>query len=521
MNGRRSISMRKGYLLTALAAAVLLAASSGTAYAQSIGFDRTAATLVEHASPDMDTATPLAVSINISGLTTEGDMANAKNGLGDITFEHDLDFGPDGVVGGNDNLEAGNRRVWLVVDSRASDGNAIRGDSVNFEETDFIMDGDLVALDSGDPIHYNGNGAIELKLIDPAGDANWKDDKGSMSLRPQTLGVSANPGSVRVTVSDIDPTPTVAWDPSSLTLLERSSAVDPIGINVVAGKAADPADDPEALSAVAGNIEFTISPAAAVLHDLQTGNPMDCDPDSEDDVLFIDFTNVENATRVGAAMGTLQTTGTVGNHVAGSTTTRAMLTVTACGDMAGYKDDQITLSFVASSLMSDDGTINSGSNLVITVDSNEEVPTVSFATTSILVDEGDTEAVVLISEGMATAGEVGMANVMVGGYGMISLWQDGTMLEENADGSYTVEFTGANARLTISADSDRALEDGMQSTATVTLVSANGANIGADDTLTVTINGSTAVAALPLVGQLLLALFLMAGGARLYRRRQG
>ena len=30
--------MRKGYLLTALAAAVLLAASSGTAYAQSIGF---------------------------------------------------------------------------------------------------------------------------------------------------------------------------------------------------------------------------------------------------------------------------------------------------------------------------------------------------------------------------------------------------------------------------------------------------------------------------------------------------
>ena len=33
--------------------------------------------------------------------------------------------------------------------------------------------------------------------------------------------------------------------------------------------------------------------------------------------------------------------------------------------------------------------------------------------------------------------------------------------------------------------------------------------------------GSTAVAALPLLGQLLLALFLMAGGARLYRRRNG
>ena len=37
----------------------------------------------------------------------------------------------------------------------------------------------------------------------------------------------------------------------------------------------------------------------------------------------------------------------------------------------------------------------------------------------------------------------------------------------------------------------------------------------------VDVRGSTAVPALPLVGQLLLALFLMAGGARLYRRRQG
>ena len=37
MNGVRSISMRKGYLLTALFAAVLLAASSGTAWAQQLG----------------------------------------------------------------------------------------------------------------------------------------------------------------------------------------------------------------------------------------------------------------------------------------------------------------------------------------------------------------------------------------------------------------------------------------------------------------------------------------------------
>ena len=61
----------------------------------------------------------------------------------------------------------------------------------------------------------------------------------------------------------------------------------------------------------------------------------------------------------------------------------------------------------------------------------------------------------------------------------------------------------------------------MTSSATLTIEEANGAIIGGRDSLTVTVSGSTAVAALPLLGQLLLALFLMAGGARLYRRRNG
>ena len=61
----------------------------------------------------------------------------------------------------------------------------------------------------------------------------------------------------------------------------------------------------------------------------------------------------------------------------------------------------------------------------------------------------------------------------------------------------------------------------MTSSATLTIESANGADIGDRDSVTVTVTGSTAVAALPLLGQLLLALFLMAGGARLYRRRNG
>ena len=64
--------MRKGYLLTALAAAVLLAASSGTAYAQSIGFQRDfeAASLMERRAPGMGTSNPITILplSNVSGL---------------------------------------------------------------------------------------------------------------------------------------------------------------------------------------------------------------------------------------------------------------------------------------------------------------------------------------------------------------------------------------------------------------------------------------------------------------------
>ena len=74
--------------------------------------------------------------------------------------------------------------------------------------------------------------------------------------------------------------------------------------------------------------------------------------------------------------------------------------------------------------------------------------------------------------------------------------------------------------MTIRADADGSLANGQTKTATVTLVDAAGADIGDRDSLTVTVRGSTAVPALPLVAQLLLALFLMASSARLYRRRQ-
>ena len=76
MNGARSIFMRKGYWLTALAAIVLLAASPGTAY----GAERRVRGNEFHDDGGRiprcnGTPAPITIDINVSGLTapSEGD----------------------------------------------------------------------------------------------------------------------------------------------------------------------------------------------------------------------------------------------------------------------------------------------------------------------------------------------------------------------------------------------------------------------------------------------------------------
>ena len=107
---------------------------------------------------------------------------------------------------------------------------------------------------------------------------------------------------------------------------------------------------------------------------------------------------------------------------------------------------------------------------------------------------------------------------------MVSLMQDGEMLEE-MDGHVYVDLGGSNtARLTAMSHSDPDLMDGDMAFKAWKLMDGRYGRRQHRRRLLVQgrcRHGSTAVPALPLLGQLLLALFLMAGGARLYRRRQG
>ena len=201
------------------------------------------------------------------------------------------------------------------------------------------------------------------------------------------------------------------------------------------------------------------------------------------------------------------------------------MTIRAC-NVSGFRDPSVTLTILQNSLVEPAnarvrGDITIGSPLMVTVDSDEMAPTLSFSPTDVTIDEGGSTSTRLISDG-TNATEVGMLKLMVEGDAMVSLMHEDSMLEE-MDGYVYVDMGMSNSvRLTAMSHSDPDLMDGDMAYKAWKLVEGSSdAMIGDDYWFRVDVRGSTAVPALPLVGQLLLALFLMAGGARLYRRRQG
>ena len=497
MNGARSTFMRKGYLLTALAAAVLLAASPGIASAQSVSFATSSGSLPEGATGATNTPAPLHIYVNISGIVDDpatedvDESTTSTDGAGAITIEHNLD---GTTLTGTDPTAADARRVWQRTG------------------------GNLVAIESTvTNLAYRGNGRLELVIIDPADgtDGNWLDEKYTLKLASASAGVSDG-GVFNLTIVDDEVAPVAKFkhvNAPSISLQEASTTTVNVGIDAGTRTAAQ-----QGVMTAAPALMAMVSPADAKIGDCGTdaGNFLD---------IAADGTNVSVSMQGTFSLGT----GTLVTGQAGvtdnTTATYPALTVEACSDMANFRDMQVELSFVARSLGAGtngaDGMVANGGAVTITVDSNEATPTVSFATSSIDIDEGGTNTVAILADG-ELGPEVGSVMVSKSGDATLSLWQGDDMLEAGMDGMYEVDLMGsANTILTISADSDRDLEDGMTSMATLTIESANGANIGDGDSVMVTVMGSTAVPALPLVGQLLLALFLMAGGTRLYRRRQG
>ena len=452
MNGARSTYMRKGYLLTALAAAVLLAASSGTAYAQSVGFVGSSGTVAENATDVSTTPDLLEVRVRISGVPAGGDeRATAITALGDISIREipeDLVIAPS---------------AGTLTD-------------LNFDRDDEVV----------------------LTITPPsAGDNNWKDEKYTLKL-VSTMNVETG-GVFTVTVDDDEVQPTASFTRTNIQLTENSSTMVGVKVGVGRGQTA-PTDALGALTDGAADlIQILVTPADAF--------------DADDGVATI-----EGAMAVDMMPGVY----TVGNIADAADGTPTELTIMANADMAGFQHPEITLAFVAKSLMGRDaGDIIAGASAVISIQSDEPTPTVSFSPTDVTIDEGGSVDSVLIAEG-AHGSEVGMVTLSVEGDAMVGLYQGMDKLEANAAGNIVVDLGDSNsARLTANSYSDPDLMDGDTKFIAWKITDADGANIGDDYWFRVDVMGSTAVPALPLLGQLLLALFLMAGGARLYRRRQG
>ena len=90
-------------------------------------------------------------------------------------------------------------------------------------------------LPTGGEIHYDNNGVIRLVIIDPDGDGNWMDNSFIMDIESDELGISASPGSYKVTVVDTSVQPTAKFSKTSLALTEETQTSVPVTITVGVG----------------------------------------------------------------------------------------------------------------------------------------------------------------------------------------------------------------------------------------------------------------------------------------------
>ena len=470
MTKARPILMPRGCLLTTLAAIVLLAASAGTASAQPprIGFTPHNGSVNEGATAAADSEHPLLkVTVRVWGLPAgpAGEGADGQptarqqaiDALGEITIE------TEGI-----GLRHAATISPVYNTAAALDEDAVFAASDTFQLT-----------------------------VTPVQDDDSKNNEFTLRLRStETIHTGA---AFTGTVIDDDPLATATFSRTDIGLVEDGTT----SLNV---RVDAPEDGDFPMLPGRQNIVLKATPLSAI-------GVAECPTAEEPDFALRIWSETETLS-FNRLRGEITIDKTLADYEHGP----AELRLTACRNMTSIGDLRVRLAFKESSLQTPAGGIAIGPPAVIEVLNDDPLPVVSLTTGALAIDEGMTETVAIIAEGRL-ANVVMKVGLDVSGDALISLLQDGDQLAANARGTYTIDLgDSASTVLTIRADADGSLADGQTKTATVTLIDAGAADISDRDTLTVTVRGSTAVPALPLVGQLLLALLLMAGGARLYRR---
>ena len=335
--------------------------------------------------------------------------------------------------------------------------------------------------------------------------------------RPRTVRFGTR--QLTVTVEDDDPMPKLKFSPPGIQLAAGNMLTMTAGVGIgVGGRGALPSGTESIRATLNGlatagedDILLSVSPPEAV------GSIIKIYKGSTEPAGGTDL-NLDREGRY--IVGPIGDDGSTDGAVATAAGTDDGITLNIKAvEVSGFRDEQITFTLMdgrtEAQKMGDGGGIDDSEPATVTILSGEETPTVTFSKESVTIDEGGMETVHILADG-AQGDKVGSVAVSVSGEATIVLEQGGSQISGG-----TVEFgDSANAEVTVRALPDARLEDGEEKMATVTITDASGANIGDPRSLTVTVVGATNVPVLPLVGQLLLALLLTAGGARLYRRRQ-
>ena len=548
MNVARSTFVQRGYLLTALAVAVLLFASSGTAWAQTkisatSRFSGSSGTLPEGADlADLSEPRPLKVTITRSARSKNDPYNNPPSSNGDhliLQFEHNGARGlPAGITVKQDDLNQvlvlTNGAVDIAFGSSGrtrTESTTVRitGDETHPQkEQDVTVANTQIVLTFEDDREDDGDWLPEtfsmtVSKHSALGAASEFTDAGtdadSTTTTQQRLDATRDPyvndftsSKFTVTIADDDPKPKFRFSSRDIQLAKQNVQRVTASVGVGAGGASPvPGEDDSSGEDSIGGTLKSLDDAGS--HDvlLSVGPPDAVGRlinirDSDSNVIHPD---AMGRYVVGQISGAVPATGSDG--IVFEIEARAA---------SGFRDEQVTLMLMdgrtAEQAEADGGGIDDADPATVTVLSGEETPIVTFSDDSISIDEGESKSVHLLASSMQ-GDEVGTVTVAVRGEALISLEQNGSAISGGA-----VSFGGnANAELTIVSLSDPELETDDERTATITITDANDADIGDPSTVTVTVVGSTAVPVLPLVGQLILALLLMVGGARLYRRRQG
>ena len=522
MNVERATLVRRGYLLTALALAVLLAASSGTAWAQSLRFNTSRATVEEGANAaDNAAPTPVRVTISRSAGGFDGPDGDDADTLPDARISDASDHVEISVLE-YDGSPYDSNNFPFAITQRSGDATSSTPVAIG---TAFSFGTDS-ARSSAD----GRATAIELTISHTGDNGDWNEEtlvlqlSASSALTTHLTGINRTltygTRRLTVTVEDDDPMPQFRFEKPDIQLAAGNTQTVKVGVGIGAARGAGEGTIQGTLFALDGGVATSGATGDEVLLAVEPA-------DAVGKIIKITKDVGGNANALVArgpgeyVLGTIGGTAGVGlvTAAADSTATDGIeLTIEAIG-ASGFRDERISLTLkdgrTDAEKMGEGGPIDDSAPTAVTVLSGAETPTVTFSTDAVTIDEGGTETVHILAD-TDQGDQVGAVSVSVIGDATIVLEQGGSQISGGA-----VDFGGgANAEVTIRALGDLTLEDGEEKMATVTITDAGGANIGDPAELTVTVTGSTAVPVLPLVGQLILALLLTAGGARLYRRRQ-